>query len=64
LLIDVLTEIGGGNAVSIIPVHAELTTQEAADILNVSHPFFVQLLERGEIPFHKSARTAASATRT
>lgn len=53
LLVDVLTEIGEGNAVNIIPVHAELTTQEAADSLNVSRPFFVKLLEQGGIPFHK-----------
>jgi excisionase family DNA binding protein len=53
LLIEVLTEIGEGNAVSIIPIHAELTTQDAADALNVSRPFLVQLLEKGAIPFHK-----------
>jgi excisionase family DNA binding protein len=53
LLIDVLTEIGKGNAVSIVAIHAELTTQEAADLLNISRPFLVQLLHKGELQFHK-----------
>lgn len=54
LLVSVLSEIGDGNAVSIIPIHAELTTQEAADVLNVSRPYLIQLLEKGDIPFHKT----------
>lgn len=53
VLETILELMSEGKAFSVIPSNAELTTQEAADMLNVSRPFIIKLLERGEIPCHK-----------
>lgn len=49
LIQDLLVNLAQGNAITILPTHAELTTQQAADILNVSRPFVIQLIETNQI---------------
>ena len=54
LMVNILTELGEGNTIKLVPIHAELTTQEAADLLNVSRPTLIKLLDEGEINYHKT----------
>ena len=50
-LLKLLMEIGNGNTVAVIPVHSELTTGQAADLLNMSRPHLVKLVEQGELKY-------------
>jgi excisionase family DNA binding protein len=52
LLDEILKNMQAGKAVSIVPEHQELTTQRAANVLGVSRPFLVRLLEEDKLPFH------------
>jgi len=53
LLAEIVRNMEDGKEVSVIAEHHELTTQRAANLLGVSRPFLVRLVEEGKLPFHK-----------
>jgi excisionase family DNA binding protein len=52
-LLRLLADLRAGNSVTILQSRHELTTAEASKILGMSRQYLVQLLDKGEIPFHK-----------
>jgi excisionase family DNA binding protein len=53
MLMDILGVMAAGQGITLIPENAELTTVQSAEILNVSRPFLIKLLEEGKIPYRK-----------
>lgn len=56
VLHEVVEAMSNGQAVTIAPLHQRLTTQEAAELLGISRPTLVKLLEEGEIPYEQPGR--------
>ena len=56
LVANILAALASGKGVQVVPVDIELTTQQAADVLNVSRPYLIGLLEDGKIPYRRVGR--------
>jgi excisionase family DNA binding protein len=52
LIAEMLGSLAQGKAVALMPKEMDLTTQVAAQLLNVSRPYFIRLLEQGKLPYH------------
>lgn len=55
-LLELLRHVGQGKMVTMVPVDAKLTTQKAADLLNISRPHLIKLIDRGELPHEMVGR--------